>query len=605
MSKLFEVFLSGTTPKTDDDGLLWKEILPEGESAYTPTAAGPLKRPFKVVGSGPGDLGSGVASLEDIKTAFDDGAFENVQVILASKKKDPETGEGGDHDEITANNTGFVRKLRIDEENGKKSLWAGIEFTEPEVKGKCERGTFANCSAGILGDVTNFHTGKKYRQALRHLSITNSPWVGGIKKFGSQIMASDDAIDSVAEVNLDNNDIINALTPEPEVDNGDNIIWSDVNSSDWLKERVNENLQKLVDKAAPDAEVHFWVKDVAPGQNTALVVQDGNAGNGNTFVVPYTVEDNSLSISTPDKWTQTRQVHIAASAELSDDQLKQRVQNALHYYLGLGKDYKVETVGKEKAVVRNDLADASWEVGWDLSANQIWLDPTDEWTRSTGTVEPRPEDEENNDGGDILKDANLSTDDQPDSSPRGVLIAARKERGLQGDENNTGGKKVAKKLDLNSLNLSDDQRTALEAQLAEPDEEAQELERLRKEKREREVNDKIAELSAAGLEDNPGVLKYVKAVLVSDDQKPSILLSEDGSGTPAPKSVTEIFDGFFALLKNQQGKLSLTTQSADLSADDEHGRPPDTPADENITHEDRLKAAAEELGLPVSEPVNR
>jgi hypothetical protein len=605
--KLYEVFLSGSTPQVDDEGLLWKEILPEGESAYTPTPSGPLKRPFKVVANGPGDLSKGVASLEEIKQSFEDGAFENVQVILASKKKDPETGEGGDHDEITANNTGFVRKLRIEDKpnaEGKKRLMAGIEFTEPDVKDKCERGTFANCSAGLVGDVINMHTGKRYPQAIRHLSITNRNWVGGMDKFGSQIMASDDDIDSVAEVNLDASDVLSALD-EPEAGSGGDIVWKDNKSAEWIRDRVNGSLQKLVEKAAPDANIHFWVKDVAPTDGTALIVQDGEAGNGNTFVAPYEINDDDLNIASPDKWTQTRQVHIAASSELSDDQLKQRVQNALRYNLSLGSDYVVEEVGKDTAIVKNELADASWEVGWDLSADRIWLDPPEEWRKSTGNVVPREEEQKPVDkSGDRTSDTNLS-DEVEDSSPRGVLIAARKERGLQNNDSKTGGNKVSKKkLDLESLNLSDDQRTALEAQLAAEDEDAKELERLRKEARVREVDDKIAELSEAGLKDNPGVLKFVKSVFLSDDQKPSILLSDDGSAQGEPQSVTKIFDEFFGLLKNQQGKIALSTQSADLSDDDDHNRPPDDTSDE-LTHEQRMEKAASELGLPQRTPVNR
>lgn len=599
--KLYEIFLSGTTPETDADGLVWKEILPEGESAYTPTPLGPKKKPFKVIAEGPGDLANGIASLTQIKESFDDGAFENVQVILASKPKDKD-GTGGDHDEITANNTGFVRKMRIEDKpgaTGKKRLVAGIEFTEPDVKEKCERGTFANCSAGLVGEVVNMHTGKAYPQAIRHLSITNRNWVGGMDKFGSQVMASDDDIDSVAEVNLDASDIFSVNDATDDANAGE-IIWKQNQSADWLREQVNGSIQTLIQKAAPDAEIHFWVKDVAPAENTALVVQEGNSGNGNTFVVPYAVESDSVSIASPDKWTQTRQVHIAASAELSDDQLQQRVQNALHYNLNLGNDYVVEKVGKDTAVVTNKVSDSSWEIGWDLSANQIWLDPTEEWTRNDSqVVVPREEEKKE------IPTVQLS-DDQPEAnSPEGRLIAARASRGLIDNNSNTGGKKVAKKtLNLDGLNLSDDQRTQIEAQFAAEDENAQELERLRTEARTREVDDTIAELSESGLKDNPGVLKYIRNIFLNDDQQPSILLSEDGSSERKPTSVTDAFTGFLNLLKNQDGKIKLSTQSADLSADDDRERPADDTSGE-LSHEDALKAAAKELGLSVTEPVNR
>src|SRR3712207_1260576 len=106
MTTLHELFLSGEGRPIDEDGLKWKEILPEGESAFTPTPLGPVKKPFSVIKSGASDLRNGIVSMEELVQNFEDGAFENVQVILGNKP-------GGDHEDITRNNTGFVRKLRI------------------------------------------------------------------------------------------------------------------------------------------------------------------------------------------------------------------------------------------------------------------------------------------------------------------------------------------------------------------------------------------------------------------------------------------------------------------------------------------------------------
>lgn len=600
---LYEIYLSGKDQDhVDEDGLVWKEILPEGESAYTPTPRGPVKRPFRVVAEGPGDLAKGVASLQEIKESFDGGAVENVQVILASKKKQvDEDGSvvGGDHDEITANNTGFVRKLRIADKPGKivggrtaKRLMAGIEFTEPEVKEKCERGTYANCSAGIVGGHVNRHTGREFPQALRHLSITNQNWVGDMERFGEQVMASDDDIDGVVGVNLDDTGGsppagLDALAP-PEPDD---IVWRDEDSADWVRERVGGALSELVKRAAPDESVHFWVKDVAPSQRTALVVRDGERGNGDSYVVPYEVDDGKLSVSGPQSWTQTRQVYVAAADELSDDQLRQRVQNALHYQLRLGDDYVVESVGKDDAIVRNKVQDATWEMGWDLSANQVWLDPPDEWRRNSGAApEPRESEEPTPSGSEGVQ---LS---EEDDTPQGrVRAAARRRRGLLND--NTGGDRVrSKTLDLDSLNLSDDQRDAIRAQLADADE----LRKLRSEAREREVDDKITAL--LGDEPDPGVAKFLRRIYVSDDGEPAaVLLADEDNKKEREITLSQAFDEFFELVGNRKSAL-LGLSSQGIESGDDHGRPP-ADASGEMSHEDRLKEAADVLKLDVREPV--
>lgn len=201
MSILHEIYLSGTDNiDTDDEGLIWKEILPEGESAYTPSPTGPKKRPLRIALSGESNLPESLIAMQEVVDNFNDGAVENVQIILGDKP-------GGDHEDITKNNKGFVRKLKIaNGKSGKPAIWAGLDITEPDTKDKVNRKTYANVSSGIIGNYINKHTGKKYNAVLKHVAITNTPWVGGMQKFGEQIMASDDNnedVDEVVALNVD------------------------------------------------------------------------------------------------------------------------------------------------------------------------------------------------------------------------------------------------------------------------------------------------------------------------------------------------------------------------------------------------------------------
>lgn len=585
MSVLHELYLSGDDKPVSEDGLIWKEILPEGESAYTPTPLGPVRRPFRVVVDGKSDLSSGVVAMQEIVENFNDGAYENVQVILGKTPPKPD-GSGGDHEDITSNNTGFVRQLRIDDKpgaDGKKRLMAGIEFTEPEVGEKVERGTYANCSSGILGSVLNKHTGKSYNAALKHVAITNSPWIGGMEKFGNAIMASDDDVQSTVAVNLDD--------PFEEGDAVE-VVWDERESASWLRQAVQTQLQPFTEQAAEMGKrAYFWVADV--GQDKALVSIEAEEGGGDTFVVPFQLDGDSLQVSSPARWTRTKQVMVAAADELSDDQLRQRVQNALGYSLNLGGDYVVERVGDKDAVVHNTVADQRYVVGYELSANRIWLDPVAEWRRSSGELAPRDAEEQTSDGqqAPAKEGAQVALSDD---SPRGRLRAAREKRGLLNNDNDRGGQKMSG-LNLDGLNLSDEQRQALEAQLSAQEADQQELERLRAERREAEVDKKIDDLKEIGLSDNPGVLKLLRRIYLSDDNKPTAVLLADDGADEKTVSLTEAFDMFLNALKNQEtGRLEFADQGL------VNGRRPEDTAEGEISDPTKdLEEAAKFLKLPV------
>jgi hypothetical protein len=101
---------------------------------------------------------------------------------------------------------------------------------------------------------------------------------------------------------------------------------------------------------------------------------------------------------------------------------------------------------------------------------------------------------------------------------------------------------------------------------------------------------------------DPGVKKYVRNVLLSDDGGPAIELSEhlaDGQKTTGvPKTAAEILKGFIEILpKDKEGRVSLSEQARRLPDDlkpPEENKP--TPEDPKAAA-DALLAEFDEQGL--------
>lgn len=163
------------TKALEEDGLIWKSIMREGEWAYTPGPKGPIKKAIKIVKSGFSDRSKNIISLDEIKSNFEENVIENVTVPLS-------------HKDQTHENTGYVRKMRFGKDTkGRNVLEAGLEITEPEIKGKILRGTIANTSAGVLWDYVKKGDGKKFNTAMNHLALTNHPWLDELAPFSDNI----------------------------------------------------------------------------------------------------------------------------------------------------------------------------------------------------------------------------------------------------------------------------------------------------------------------------------------------------------------------------------------------------------------------------------
>lgn len=182
---LAEIHFSDTAQTEAENGLLRKVILRTGTYPEIPTKGGIVKKPLKIIRTGPSDKDEGTISLEEVKQNFDLKAIGKVQIPLSD--------DTDDHKNITKLNTGFVEGLEIEEDDeGESLLVAKMNFTEPDVREKVLRGTYADVSCGIPWEIKS--RGQKYGSTLEHVAITNRPYLPDLGPF---LAASDQPTEEV------------------------------------------------------------------------------------------------------------------------------------------------------------------------------------------------------------------------------------------------------------------------------------------------------------------------------------------------------------------------------------------------------------------------
>jgi hypothetical protein len=166
-----EVHLAGTDQR-EEQGFVVKEILRTGTWKVTPTRGGIKNVPLTIVRRRQERPEKNIISLSELVSNFK---------ALDMRVQIPLSDDDDDHKNITATNTGYVRDIWIvDSANGSK-LVAKMEFTEPDVKDKVLRGTYADVSCGIPWQVVS--RGSTYGTSLEHVAITNRPFIDGLGGF--------------------------------------------------------------------------------------------------------------------------------------------------------------------------------------------------------------------------------------------------------------------------------------------------------------------------------------------------------------------------------------------------------------------------------------
>ena len=266
---LYELFFADGSVE-ENDGLVWKEVLREGVWKYRPGAgAKPIPIPLKVVAGKTDEQGQ--IGMADLIAAFEDGAVENVTVPTS-------------HEDKPQDNTGYVRKLKITGDKGKKKLLAGIEFTEPDIAERVGRKSIAGSSCGIMFDYIKKDTGQKYGKVIGHVALTNKPWINGMAPF------SEDQAEFAEE------DIVSLLFDE--------VVWDKSRSYNGVLGRVQSALEGT----------GFNCVDIQ--DNKALVNKfDNDANKDVNYVVPFDFNENDLVFPAQDRWIQASQEWVKASED--------------------------------------------------------------------------------------------------------------------------------------------------------------------------------------------------------------------------------------------------------------------------------------------------
>lgn len=290
--QLNELFLSeGKHALESDDKYIWKTVLRTGEWKVTPKG-GSADKPLRVVRDGISNTVENVISLSEIVNAFNEEAFEHVTVPLAQNIAD------GDHADIAKNNTGFIRKLKIVDEDGISKLKAAFDFTEPDIKARVERGTIPNTSVGILYDFVRKSDAKKFPVALAHVALTHRPWIDKMEPFGSAL--SDDEDSEISSF-------------EPLSSDNDKVGWKASESYKTIMNKIEQTLRS--DNFELDD--NWEVADVAPG-----VAKIFNKLAGIEWVASYTIDDGVAKLPPMDEWnlSGTKKVEAQIEPVIEDEQ---------------------------------------------------------------------------------------------------------------------------------------------------------------------------------------------------------------------------------------------------------------------------------------------
>lgn len=390
--------------------VLWKDVLVEGTYPMSPGPGGAVDEPMTVTFDGESDFKTKTISMSDLMLAHEDGAFKYVTV--------PTTHKDG-----VLDNTGYVPSpngvikstrekpgVRIIERDGKHVFQTALAFTEPDVRGKVERGTIPDCSGGIFFNWLNKATKKKYRAAMKHVALTPVPFMGNLNPFPANFL-SDEGYENVGEeikVEVYNFDTSTETATAPDkTTNSDNtaeIVWKEESGFRFVQNALNTALNPEQDPSSDGRPMqprpYYSVQDISDG-NTALV-EEYFKGENKRFVIPFEKKDDgSISVGPSIRWVEVREAMIAASDKDFEDMAAASVLDKLSVKLSeqLGKTdtvYRATEVTLDNRVrIVNNAKGKEWVAHFSfLADDSLWLEPADKWeviSASDATPEPDAE----------------------------------------------------------------------------------------------------------------------------------------------------------------------------------------------------------------------
>lgn len=347
-----------------------------------------------------------------------------------------------------------------------------------------------------------------------------------------------------ASEDVDVDEIVSAQFTEDEADKEENIelantevVWDDKKSLNYLRDELDTALRTPSNPYNGSVQSeNYCVVDIT---NNKALVKD--YAMNDTYIVPFKANTKGVEVAPQDQWVFAKQTYIKASEDEETQPLEGR-----------------ETVLDETSALTPAAS---------LSVQK----PASPPLRST------PEDE--------LRESQRKRDLMLSEHGRQKLTTI-------GGINMSDSKTV----DISTLELSDDVRELIESQQAELAKKDEKLSELNAETRKHNVDKRITELKEMGLDQMPGLLKFVQEVYLSDNGGSALLLSEErasGGSTKATLTATEIVDRFIDTLPKEEGKIKLSDQLVETEEDIK----PDENTDKEVPLEDRSKDARDFLGM--------
>lgn len=589
-----------------DDGLIWAPIARSGMLATRPGPNGEkLDKPLIFV-PGHSDDPRKEIGLQDVHDAFQDKAHEHVTIPIDMRISGEDVPA---HNNKTYQNTGEILDTKLSDSKkipGEKVLMGLHKFTEPDVKGKVERGTYPSRSCGLLYDYKNTTTGKVYPISLDHVALTHKPWMGGMAPYGSSEFSDRTYVPMTlserpfsVEIEPDDKAQPTKLAQEiikppqksqtKEVD-GEflaDIQWGDEPSYGDIEKQINRILDGLAGDY--DSYPNYYLIDCTG--NKALVKVDYGIGpDQDAWVVPYTIQDEKVQLSPFVDWIDVTKEWVSDTVDPKwDKEQLDKLKMSDDKKTLIGLYLSVSQSERDKAKKNNNsLPDGSYPIEDAKhlhSAAVLAASKHGDYEAAKKLIRRRakdlgvdinslpgfgPKKESSTNMSDPLKAASAkrlglpeSDNYQPIGGPMTLLAMSEEKMELLGLTNEA--KEYQRKQNQEILKLSD------------------QLKVTQKKERKTSVENKIAQYKNEDLNKlAPGLLREFEVTALSDDGDIAVNLnlSENGHETTRTETATQIAERIIAAIPRKDGKVDLG-EFANKTESPDKDFPKLTPASDN------------------------
>jgi hypothetical protein len=567
-----DIQLDEPTEETDD-GLIWAPIARSGMLATRPGPNGEkLDQPLIFVPGRSEDQRKEIG-LQDIYDSFKDKAIEYVTLPLS-------------HENKVLENTGYIKDLKIIDSAkspGEKVLMGGHQFTEPDVKGKVERGTIPSRSSGLLYDYKNTTTGKVYPIALDHVCLTPKPWMGGMEPYGSADLGDRTIIPMMlsekpftakpvektlpTKLTQEKNTISHREIKKEEIQSEflADIVWGEKPSFSNIEKQVEDILDHMGGGDMDDYPKYFLLD--CTDDKVLIKVNYGVGPDEDAWVVPYNVDkDGNLHLAPFNEWVDSTKKWVTDT--LDPDKDKSELDR-----LGMNEKDKliaslyldVTQAERDKAKSNNNsLPDGSYPINNVKQLNSAAIlaaSKHGDYEAAKRLIRRRAKEL----GVDVTTLSGFGKKKESSSNMADPLKVASANRLGLSEANNSplGGSMTLLAMSeeqMELLGLSEEAKEFQRNQNKEIQKISLELAESKKVEKETKTANKIAEYKAEGFDTFPGLLMEYETTALSDDGDIAVklCLSENGHETTKVETATQIAERFMAAIPRKDNKIDFS-----------------------------------------------